>query len=149
MKQLLIMCSVPGGGKGYWIEHNAPEGAVVCSADHYFYELGNGTYAFDPTKLGKAHASCQAKAVGAMERGEACVIIDNTNLHAKHMKAYLRAAREHGYTPEIVRITPKSGMDAFWRNKHGVPLEVHQRMQKEFVRRDVPQGVKVREVYEK
>jgi hypothetical protein len=83
-----------------------------------------------------------------MESGEDIVVIDNTNLHAKHMKPYLKSAHANGYEVEIIRITPKSGFDAWARNQHGVPQDVHSRMQKEFLSRDVPDGIKVTEVRE-
>lgn len=148
MPKLIMMVGVPGAGKGHWIKNNGPENAVVCSADHHFYELGNGSYAFDPSQLGTAHAKCQAKCIAEMNKRTDCVVIDNTNLHAKHMKPYIEAAEDHGYETEIVRITPKNGFTAFQRNLHGLPEDAHKRMQAQFVKRDLPKGIKVVEVYE-
>lgn len=143
---LYFMVGVPGAGKGFYIENNLSH-SVVCSADHFFYELGNGTYAFDPKRLGEAHAACQRKAREAMQAGQYDVVIDNTNLASWQFEPYLELASSFGYTPAIIRITPRDFDEAFRRNIHGLPKAAHDKMSEQFSKRDYPGCIPVTEVY--
>lgn len=113
-----ILVGVPGSGKSH---HTASlTGAVVVSADHYFVELGGGTYAFDPTKLGAAHGQCLRRYTEALQRGEAHVVVDNTNTTSLEMAPYVSLALAYGYAVTIVRVTCDPAVAAA-RNTHGVP----------------------------
>jgi len=113
-----ILVGVPGSGKSH---HTASlTGAVVVSADHYFVELGGGTYAFDPSKLGAAHGQCLRRYTEALQRGEAHVVVDNTNTTLLEMSPYISLALAYGYRVEIVRVTCDPAVAAA-RNTHGVP----------------------------
>ena len=90
-----ILVGVPGSGKSH---HTASlTGAVVVSADHHFVELGNGTYAFDPSKLGTAHGQCLRRYTEALQRGESHVVVDNTNTTLLEMSPYVSLALAYGY----------------------------------------------------
>ena len=143
MNKLYIMCAFPGAGKGFWIDNNIPN-AKVCSADHFFVG-DDGVYRFNPGKLHAAHTSCQIKAHAFMKAGEAEVVIDNTNLATWQMQKYLDTAKEFGYEVEIIRITANPDV-AFKRQQHGVPKDGHDRMVQQFLKRDLPEGIAVREV---
>lgn len=127
MKKVYIMRGLPGAGKSTWIKNNTP-GAVVCSADHFFEK--SGTYQFDPTNLGKAHAECFAKFQKALERGAETIVVDNTNTTKWEFEKYQNLANLHGYDVELVKIFDGglSDEDLANRNTHGVPLENIRRM---------------------
>lgn len=127
MKKVYIMRGLPGAGKSTWTKNNAP-GAVICSADHFFER--DGTYRFDPTNLGKAHAECFAKFQKALERGAEAIVVDNTNTTKWEFEKYQNLADLHGYDVELVNIFDGgfSDEDLANRNTHGVPLESIRRM---------------------
>jgi predicted kinase len=113
-----VLVGVPGSGKSHHTE--SLTGAVVVSADHYFVELGGGTYAFDPSKLGAAHGQCLRRYTEALQRGESHVVVDNTNTTSLEMAPYVSLALAYGYRVEIVRVTCDPAVAAA-RNTHGVP----------------------------
>jgi predicted kinase len=126
MKTLYIMRGLPGSGKS---TEAAKIGGVICSADDHF--VVNGVYAFDPKQLGEAHARCKAKAQGAMRRGEAVVVVDNTNTQAWEARDYRQMARDLGYKVEVVEVgerTPEAIELYAERNTHGVPKAAIERM---------------------
>lgn len=57
MGQVIVMRAIPGSGKStlakQLVAKAQAEGkkAIICSADDFFYELGQGAYAFDRTKI--------------------------------------------------------------------------------------------------
>lgn len=74
----------------------------MFSTDDFFKLGGDGSYRFDPSKLGAAHAWNLRRAVSAMESAIPVVVIDNTNTQAWEMRPYAEAALAHGYTVRTV-----------------------------------------------
>lgn len=122
---LIVLRSIPGGGKTTYAKQKFPD-ATVCSADHFF-EDEDGNYNFNFRLLGKAHGACKNKCLEAMKRGDEEIVIDNTNTTQKEFSPYLKMAQKHNYVAKVIRIncTPEVG---FERNTHGVPLEAIRRM---------------------
>lgn len=122
MKQVIVMQGIPGSGKSTHIKERwwSPEGnVVVVSANHYFTELGGGTYAFDPSKLSEAHGKCFRNFIMALWTGKDVVIVDNTNTTTAEVAPYMAAAAAWGYEAEIRRIECDPEVAAA-RNIHGV-----------------------------
>lgn len=73
-------------------------GAKICSADHFFTK-DDGTYEFDPSKLGEAHAACLRKYVDAIllrvKGRQFPIIVDNTNLTDTELAPYVRIAQAY------------------------------------------------------
>lgn len=121
-RELIILRGLPGSGKS----HRAREiGGTVCSADDFFME--GGVYKFDPSKLGEAHAQCQAKAIQAMAGQKSPVVIDNTNSRRWEFSVYSELASAFGYNVKIRTVGGRSMEEVkayAARGKHGVPEEV-------------------------
>lgn len=131
MKKVLIMRGIPGSGKSTYvrdrIRNYGDEQAEVCSADDFF--MKGGTYAFDATKLGEAHAECFKSFMRAMAFDRALIVVDNTNIRAWELAGYVQVAKHCGYEVEIVRLDVAPGIAAE-RNVHGVPYDSVIRMAK-------------------
>ena len=93
---LYIARGLPGSGKstfGRSIEHTTGEIPECFAADDFFVG-DDGAYRFDPTKLGQAHAVCQANVKRELERGASCIVA-NTFTQRWEMEPYLLMAAEH------------------------------------------------------
>lgn len=117
---VIILRGIPGSGKSTWTKANAPEGAVVCSADHFFEK--EGEYKFDPRQLPAAHGSCLMKFVGAVADPRNTVVVDNTSTTAVEVAPYASLALAYGHELRVVtlKVDPEVAHE---RNVHGVPLE--------------------------
>lgn len=128
-KTVIVLRGVSGAGKSTAareLVRRADEymSVRVVSADHYFEK--SGTYKFDPTKLGEAHAECFnsfiecLRPVGNTEPTD-LVIVDNTNTSATEIAPYMLGAAAFGYAAQVVQVLVSSEVAAA-RNVHGVPL---------------------------
>lgn len=84
----------------------------------------------DFTRLGEAHNQNKREARKSMAQGIANVIIDNTNLQKWEFHTYVKIGEEFGYTAVIHNVsygdlTPEELAE---RNKHGVPVDIINRM---------------------
>lgn len=113
-----IMVGVPGAGKSRYAQ--SITGAFAVSADDYFVGLGGGNYAFDPSKLAKAHAQCLRRFAAAAMRNERHIVVDNTNTTIVELAPYVSLALAYCYKVEIARVTCDPAIAAA-RNLHGVP----------------------------
>ena len=128
MKKVIILRGIPGSGKstlGKQIQAEAQKagGSVaIVSTDQHFYELGGGTYKFDPSQIGQAHSGCFRKFIEALTAGTNLIIVDNTATSGVEVSPYRLGAEAFGYEVEIKRVMadPEVGLE---RNKHGVPKQ--------------------------
>uniref|UniRef100_A0A915BJQ6 Smr domain-containing protein n=1 Tax=Parascaris univalens TaxID=6257 RepID=A0A915BJQ6_PARUN len=122
---LLLMRGVPGSGKSYLArELLAGTNGVVHSTDNYFIE--NGVYTFDANKLQEFHLRNLKEAKNAMSNGIKPIIIDNTNIYARHMQAYITQAVKFLY--EIYFVEPQTewkmeANECARRNTHSIAVE--------------------------
>ena len=138
-KQLKIMRGIPGSGKSTYVNKHYPE-AYVCSADNYFEEvadLNDTSYLeeFQPWLVGKAHQHCWGSFIHAVVvMDEPLVVVDNTNVNKWEYENYVLLAELHGYEVQVIEIAFKAEQAKVYheRNTHGVPLEVIERMLREF-----------------
>jgi len=146
IKTIKIVRGPPGTGKTTEVakiiaQHGKePDEISVCSADNYFEEvaaLNNTTYReeFKPWLVGKAHQHCWGSfihAICVME--EELVFVDNTNTYKWEYENFVFLAELNGYVVDIIEI-PFDAEKAevyYERNTHGVPLEVIERMIREY-----------------
>ncbi|XP_074654776.1 2',3'-cyclic-nucleotide 3'-phosphodiesterase-like [Tubulanus polymorphus] len=130
-KCMFIMRGLPGSGKST-LAHQLMEtytDSIICSADDHFKQA-DGSYNFYEAELKNAHESCQWRAKSACCKNRNVVIIDNTNVKAWEMKAYLEIANSHGYLVYTVQPnTPwrRNVNELAKRNKHHVAVSILQR----------------------
>lgn len=128
MKVLIVVRGLPGSGKSSLAEMlllGQPSSAY-CSADQFFME--DGSYQFDASKLGEAHADCLLRASTAMESALAVVVVDNTNTQEWEFAAYEGKAKELGYVVRHVIVENRHGGESV----HNVPEDTVAAMRDRF-----------------
>ena len=139
--KVYIIRGAPGTGKTTEASKimDKNENAVHCSADNYFYEVAavNGTSYLDefkPWLVGKAHQFCWGAFIHALVvMSEETIIVDNTNTYKWEYENYVLLAEEWGYEVEIIITDMSKSAEVYHeRNTHDVPLEVIERMLREF-----------------
>jgi predicted kinase len=125
-KTVYIMQGASGSGKstvaGRIAAGYASSGllAKVCSTDDFFVKMSG--YAFNPKRLGEAHAWNQDRFRNDLAKGDCDVlIVDNTNIKAWEARPYVEAAVAAGASIVFVRCTGR------FANVHGVPPTVVER----------------------
>lgn len=132
------MQGVPGSGKSTVAQEIADilgETSII-STDDFWYQLGDGEYAFNPDLLGRAHKWNQARCAKLMVEGEPVIIVDNTNIKKAHVKPYLMLAEIFDYEVAVRRVVCDPVV-AFLRGKHSVPFNVITRMADEMETLDI------------
>lgn len=121
-RRCLIMRGIPGSGKSYFLQKYCANYSVV-SADHFF-TAPDGSYNFDPARLGEAHEQCLLRFVDLLTNPPACsdenlIAVDNTNLSAQEISPYYKLAKAHGFNVLICYLVVNTEV-AVKRNVHGV-----------------------------
>ena len=126
------MRGLPGSGKSYLSKQKSEElQGISYSTDDFFIDEKSGKYIFNPKKISQAHTWNQERTKNSMEKGEKCIIIDNTNTMKWEAKPYVELAVKYGYKVEILEPdTPwkKDADELVKKNKHNVPKEAILRM---------------------
>lgn len=124
-----VLRGVPGCGKSRYAKslHNAR----VVSADQFF-EGPDGSYNFDPAKIGAAHSDCLRRYLALLNiinphAMPELLVVDNTNASIAEMAPYVALAAAHGFEVEIVEFVCDPAVAAA-RNVHGVPAEIVQKI---------------------
>jgi predicted kinase len=85
-----------------------------------FFEF-EGSYQFNASKLGEAHAWCLKKTKEALDSGQS-VVVSNTFSRRWEMAAYIKLAEQLHLPIRTIEMQGK------WPNVHGVPEEAIARM---------------------
>ncbi len=123
-KQLIIIRGLPGSGKSTLAKKLAGEKGIIHSTDDKF--IKNGIYEFDIEKLSQNHFENFMDAVKSMQKGTTIIVIDNTNIIAKHCRNYVDAAKTYGYKVVVEETQTPWRFDIeelLKRNIHNVPKE--------------------------
>lgn len=126
---MYIIRGLPGTGKTTLGETLCP--GRCYAADDYFYQ--DGEYRFDPSLLGEAHASCQARVRAALEGGKD-VAVANTFTQEWEWQPYLEMAKEIGVRVSMISLYDQglSLAELEKRNVHGVPLAALEAMKNRY-----------------
>ena len=145
MKKVVLMQGVSGSGKSTFVKglvddyhqgNHDNAWCAVCSADDYF----GADYAFDPAKLGEAHAACLIDFMDATIACTELVVVDNTNCSAVELAPYIAIAQARGYEVEIVRIACTLGeaLERAESGPHRTPAKAVQSQWRTLERFDPP-----------
>lgn len=127
MNNLILIRGVPGSGKSTTarkMKEKNPE-YVHIEADMWF--VRDGKYEFDATKLGQAHAWCQARTEAELRVGKT-VIVSNTFTTIKELRPYFAITERVLGTCPVVHTCY-----GIFENIHGVPPEKVKQMRDRFV----------------
>ena len=98
---------------------------IHIEADMFF--MRDGVYEFNATRLGEAHAWCQARTEAELKLGRT-VIVSNTFTTIKELRPYFEIARRVLGTYPVVHTC-----NGVFENVHGVPPEKVKQMRDRFV----------------
>ena len=129
MEKLTLVRGLPGSGK---TTKALRMPGLHLSADDYFMVMDK--YVFDKTKIGEAHAWCQAYAI--LNMGILPVVVDNTFTRRWEMDVYTSAAERLGVEVEIIDLFDAGLTDEELaaRNTHGVTAEKIKEMRERWER---------------
>lgn len=124
--KVLILRGLPGSGKSFF---SAKMKRV--SADDYMVDK-QGNYAFDPSMLDHAHATCFRVFLSFLARHhdsyeQVEIAVDNTNLTARDIAPYRLAAMAHRCEYAILNIKCDPEV-AYSRQTHGVSRATFDRL---------------------
>lgn len=122
---LTILRGCPGSGKSTKAQEiisNNP-GTLHYEADMFFEK--NGVYKYVASEIGNAHIWCQNQVTRGLQDGHS-VIVSNTFTKLKEFSYYIRTAQRMGIPYEVIHMTGN------FKNIHGTPDEVIQRMKDHF-----------------
>lgn len=131
--KLIIVRGLPGSGKSTLAKNIAGDDGLIISADDYF--IKDGVYTYDSHKLKDSHIWARNRAKVAMENKHHLVVIDNTNVRKWEAKPYVKFGVDNDYEIEFVEVeTPwsRNPSECSERDTHGVPLQVIEKMDKEW-----------------
>jgi tRNA uridine 5-carbamoylmethylation protein Kti12 len=145
-KLLYIIRGIPGSGKSTLARQiiamgrNATLTYAYCEADMFFIQP-DGTYKFDPTKIGAAHNKCFNDILNAMKADTDVCVVANTFTTLKEMQPYIDLAKNYDYELKVVRVVSKNydnlELDkvkrfAGYSNEHSVPMKTLAKMADRF-----------------
>lgn len=122
MSNVVVLSGMSGSGKSTYARKRT-EGvtsvAKIISTDDYF-TTPEGVYAFDPAKIGVAHAATFYRFIQALDSGRyRLIVVDNTNTTIEEISPYMLGAAAFGYEAEVVTIEAPM-IFAHMRNTHDV-----------------------------
>lgn len=117
---LYVVRGLPGSGKSTLARRLTRH---QFEADQYFVQP-DGSYDFERSELGKAHAWCRDQVEKAMADKVEEVAVSNTFTQKWEYQPYLNLAAKHGYQTQIIACAG----DPAWANTHDVPQSAIERM---------------------
>lgn len=146
VKMLYIIRGIPGAGKTTTAKRLIDTAKnIVPKCIHYeadmFFTQSDGTYKWNPRKIGAAHNKCFNVIEKAMENDTNICIVSNTFTTLKELQPYIDLAEDYDYELKVVRVVSKdyynTELDRVRRfaghlNQHSVPFKSLERMAARF-----------------
>lgn len=145
-KELYIIRGIPGAGKTtiarqiVAMGRNATLTYAYCDADNFFVH-SDGTYKWDPLKIGAAHIKCFNDVLEAMKTNTDVCVVANTFTTLKEMQPYIDLAKKYGYKLNVIRVVSKDYDNlelnkvkrfAGYLSEHSVPMKTLVKMAERF-----------------
>ena len=124
---LIIIRGVPGSGKSTTARKMKEKNPTYVHIEADMFFMRDGEYVFDASKLGAAHAWCQARTEAELRAGRT-VIVSNTFTTIKELRPYFQIADRVLGTYPVVHTC-----NGVFENVHGVPPEKVKQMRDRFV----------------
>ncbi len=125
--RVIVLRGVSGSGKSTWASQYANEATIVSTDDQFYVD---GRYAFDATKLRAYHGRTFRRFLEALERKDALIIVDNTNIEPWEFSPYVLAGEAFGYEVELR--TFLCSLETALARKQLVPVEQMERIYRSF-----------------
>lgn len=97
---------------------------VAIAADDFWYNIGEGEYAFDSTRLSEAHKWCRDSVEGLMVNNFN-IVLHNTNTSEKEIDPYIKLADKYNY--KVVSLLVENRHNN--KSVHDVPIHVLKRQE--------------------
>ena len=125
MQHVYVIRGAAGSGKSFLAD-------IIANYQEYFkieadmYFMQGGQYNFDRSKLGEAHAWCQAEFEKKLKEGRS-IVVSNTGIKKWEVEPYFKLAKQYG--AKVTEIIVRS---EDFGSVHNVPEETVERMKKNF-----------------
>ena len=126
-KSVTIIRGIPGSGKTTFAELIADGKWPICCADDYFIDK-EGNYNWSIEGLHSAHIYSESRCEHFMKNNTEKIIVSNTSVTYRDMKAYFELAKKYGYKVFSVVVENRHG----GINTHGVPDGTIESMKENF-----------------
>ncbi len=131
-KEFIIIRGLSGSGKSFLAKQLAGDTGLQLAADDYFLD-DQGKYNWSGERVSAAHQWNYERVKKAMDEGISPVILDNTNVAKRDLRALkpvIEYAESKGYDVRIEETKTPWAFDAeelVKRNQHGVNMETIQK----------------------
>ena len=117
-RRIVIMRGLPGAGKTTYVKDHYPDAAVVSASDFFTGDRDSD----DETvraDLQRSHHLARTLFFNLLEKGECCIVIDNTNIDPANVRTYATPAMNHGYDVEVITLLVRPEI-ALTRTDHDI-----------------------------
>lgn len=146
-KEFIIMRGMSGSGKSTLAKQLAGDSGVFYAADDYFIDE-QGNYNWSGERISAAHQWNYERAKKAIDKGISPVILDNTNITKRDLRAaksLVIYAESNSYKVKIEEVKTSWAFNAeelVKKNSHGVDMKTIERQLRRWYPNPTVEGIK-------